>query len=479
MKLIQPKGYVCYRAKQPPRIDGRLDDECWNDAPWTDAFVDIEGTAKPRPRFRTRVKLLWDKDCLYIGAELEEPHVWGTLTAHDAVIFQDNDFELFIDPDGDNHEYYELEVNALNTTWDLLLDKPYKDGGKADNSWEFAGMKTAVHVDGTLNNPGDIDRGWSVEIAIPWTSLAKHAHRPTPPADGDQWRMDFSRVEWQTEIKEGRYRKLPNVAENNWVWSPPGIIDMHRPERWGYIQFSTARPGEAKFQPDPTLPARDLLMEIYHRQKSYQARERKWTDSFDQLGMKPDAWKSLAKPPNLRLTDEGFAATLESPAANGKTQLLHVRQDSRLWIGRRKSRAFGCLREVQLRRICTGWNCPSKHRFAGDAKPLLKHRRIHLPEIGVVLELVHQEVAQAWMRADDAGRTRPPTKNIGAAEPWSVPWLWFSFARRPNSEKCHQQHAVAMAAGRHVFEKCRRSRPTVRAADWHGSPIGSRACRSR
>ena len=255
------------------------------------------GLAKPRLRFRTRVKLLWDKDCLYIGAELEEPHVWGTLTAHDAVIFQNNDFELFIDPDGDNHDYYELEVNALNTTWDLLLDKPYKDGGKADNSWEFAGMKTAVHVDGTLNNPGDIDRGWSVEIAIPW-NVARQT-RPSPDAPRRRRSMadGFLRVEWQTEIKEGRYRKLPNVAENNWVWSPPGIIDMHRPERWGYIQFSTARPGEAKFQPDPTLPARDLLMEIYHRQKSYQAREKKWTDSFDQLGMKPDAWKSLAKPP--------------------------------------------------------------------------------------------------------------------------------------------------------------------------------------
>lgn len=331
MKPIQPKGYVCSWAKQPPRIDGRLDDACWKNAPWTDAFVDIEGAAKPRPRFRTRAKLLWDKQCLYIGAELEEPHVWGTVTRHDAVIFQDNDFELFIDPDGDNHEYYELEVNALNTTWDLLLDKPYKDGGKADNSWEFEGMKTAVHVDGTLNDPSDVDRGWSVEIAIPWAALAKHAHRPTPPADGDQWRMDFSRVEWQTQIAEGRYRKRPHVAENNWVWSPPGIIDMHRPERWGYIQFSTAPPGEAKFQPDPTLPARDLLMEIYHRQKSYQVRELKWSDSLERLGMKADAWRSFAAPPKLRLTDDGFEATLEAPAANGNKQLLHVRQDSRLW----------------------------------------------------------------------------------------------------------------------------------------------------
>ena len=59
--------------------------------------------------------MLWDDDYFYIGAELREPHVWGTLTAHDSVIFHDNDFEVFIDPNGDNHEYYEFEINALGT----------------------------------------------------------------------------------------------------------------------------------------------------------------------------------------------------------------------------------------------------------------------------------------------------------------------------------------------------------------------------
>src|SRR5262249_59280634 len=66
-----PKGYVCYRAASPPRIDGRLDDAAWRDAPWTDDFVDIEGDVKPRPRFRTRAKMLWDADYFYVVAELE------------------------------------------------------------------------------------------------------------------------------------------------------------------------------------------------------------------------------------------------------------------------------------------------------------------------------------------------------------------------------------------------------------------------
>src|SRR6516165_2708452 len=200
---VPPRGYVCYRAPGPVTIDGRLDKSVWRDVPWTEDFIDIEGDSKPRPRFKTRVKMLWDDDYFYVGAELEEPHVWATLTEHDSVIFRDNDFEVFIDPDGDSHEYYEFEINALNTGWDLLLPRPYKDGGRAVNSWEIPGLKTAVHVNGTLNNPSDTDKGWSVEMAFPWKVLRELAYKPAPPRDGDQWRVNFSRVEWQHEIVNG------------------------------------------------------------------------------------------------------------------------------------------------------------------------------------------------------------------------------------------------------------------------------------
>ena len=231
MKPIVPNSYVCYRASGPVFIDGRLEEAAWKGVPWTSDFVDIEGDAKPKPRLRTRAKMLWDDSYFFIAAELEEPHVWGTLAHHDAVIFQDNDFEVFIDPDSDNHEYYEFEINALNTGWDLFLEKPYKDGGAALNEWEIPGLKTAVQVRGTLNNPADIDQAWTVEIALPWNVLAEHAHRPAPPRDNDQWRVNFSRVEWLADIDDGKYRKVPGKREDNWVWSPQGIIDMHRPEK--------------------------------------------------------------------------------------------------------------------------------------------------------------------------------------------------------------------------------------------------------
>jgi len=118
-----PRGYVCYRAAGPIAIDGKADEPSWAAVPWTEDFSDIEGPAKPTPRFRSRAKMLWDDEYLYVYAELHEPHVWGTITRKNEVIFRDNDFEVFINPNGDNHNYYEYEMNALNTIWELTLDR--------------------------------------------------------------------------------------------------------------------------------------------------------------------------------------------------------------------------------------------------------------------------------------------------------------------------------------------------------------------
>ena len=234
---LAPKHYVCRRAAAALQIDGRTDDAAWAKAAWTDWFVDIQGPPLPKPRFRTRAKMLWDDDYFYVAAELEEPHVWATLTEHDSVIFRDNDFEVFLNPSGDGRNYFEFEINALNTGWDLFLPKPYREGGKADNSWEIPGLRTAVHVNGTLNDPRDRDRGWTVEIAFPWAAFASRApvRRPGP---GDEWRVNFSRVEWRMNVVSGEYVKPPGEKEDNWVWSPQGLINMHVPDRWGFVRFS-------------------------------------------------------------------------------------------------------------------------------------------------------------------------------------------------------------------------------------------------
>ncbi len=331
MRPITPRGYVCPLASGPISVDGKLDEASWASAPWTDDFVDIEGSAKPKPRLRTRAKMLWDDEYFYVAADLEEPHVWGTITKHDAVIFQDPDFEVFIDPDGDSHEYYEFEMNALNTGWDLYLPKPYKDGGGADNGWEIPGLKTAVHVRGTLNNPADKDEGWTVEIAFPWRALAAKANRPAPPRAGDQWRVGFSRVEWEINTANGKYEKVPKTPENNWIWSPQGVIDMHRPERWGYVQF--AANANAPFVPDASHAARNVLHDIYYAQRAYRKKNGRWAKTLADLGPLSDPGEAV-KSPEMAETAEGWKASVQLSKPDGGSVQWNIRSDSRVWSGK-------------------------------------------------------------------------------------------------------------------------------------------------
>ena len=333
-RVEHPRGYVAYRSTSAIATDGRLTEPAWQSAAWTEPFVDIEGDVRPKPAYLTRVKMAWDDSNFYIGALLAEPHLWATLKEHDSVIFRDNDFEVFIDPNGDNHEYYELEINALNTTWDLLLPKPYKDDGKAVNGWEIAGMKTAVNLDGTLNDPSDVDRGWTVEIALPWKALGELARRPSPPHDGDQWRVNFSRVEWQLNTGSNRYEKVPKRSEDNWVWSPQGVIDMHRPERWGYVQFSTAAAGPVPFRRDASVIARDFLHTVYYAQREFRRINKRWARTLAELEsllLPPGTWSDALSESTLAVAGDQFEASVTLMTGGSKVEHWHIRQDSLIW----------------------------------------------------------------------------------------------------------------------------------------------------
>jgi len=231
------RHYLCRRARGPVVIDGDLTKPVWQDAPWTELFVDIEGDLRSQPRLATRAKLLWDDHALYVGAWLEEPDLWATLTERDSVIFHDNDFEVFLDPSCEGRNYYELEINALGTVWDLVLREPYRLGGTGDNSWDVKGLASAVKLFGSLNEPRDRDAGWSVELAFPFAAFDVHTSAPRAPRVGERWGLDFSRVQWDLEVADGRYRKIAGRKEHNWVWSPMGMIDMHLPLRWGTLEF--------------------------------------------------------------------------------------------------------------------------------------------------------------------------------------------------------------------------------------------------
>jgi hypothetical protein len=198
---------------------------------------------------------------------VEEPFVEATLTARDSLIYNDNDVEVFI---AGRDAYYEFEINALGTLYevffvweDALAAFPELDretpgarpwnGVDFDNhprggrvgfwEWDLPGLRSAVFVDGTLNDNSDRDRGWTVELAFPWHGLqllAATDGRSLPPADGDTWRMSFSRFNQYTEAP-------PAQDSSGWAMSPHGVWDSHVPELFPHIHFST------QLVPDPEV----------------------------------------------------------------------------------------------------------------------------------------------------------------------------------------------------------------------------------
>ncbi len=314
-----PRTYIVQRVLSTITVDGQINEDSWQKAAWTQEFIDIEGTAGPAPLYATRAKMLWDDNYFYISAEMIEPHIWATYTKRDAVIYHEHDFEVFIDPDGDTHNYYELEINALETIWDLLLLKPYRDGGPAINGWDIAGLKSAVHVRGTLNDPSDVDDRWFVELAIPWAILREAAPNNKIPENGDQWRINFSRVNWQVEPVNGEYQKIINpktgksFPEFNWVWSDQGKISMHQPETWGFVQFSDTKAGSAipPFNKNPADEIKWRLRQLYYAQRLYYEREGKYTDRLERLGLKDHVRTQLTPYTNIETTFDAYVARYE------------------------------------------------------------------------------------------------------------------------------------------------------------------------
>ncbi|MGC3945951.1 MAG: carbohydrate-binding family 9-like protein [Chryseolinea sp.] len=255
-------NYKSEKVARAPVIDGKLDEVGWQNAAKSTAFKDlIHGTPTHRD---TRVAVLWDDQYLYVAYWIEEPNVEATLKERDAPIYKNNDVELFI---AGKDSYYEFEINSFNTIYEVLFfwrDAYQRDGyskmsefnekdplAKSFNgvgykthprgkrigfwSWDFPGLKHAVGIQGTINNNKDIDQGWTVELALPWSGmeiLAKGDGRSLPPKPGDVWKMDFSRFNTYKDKSAG------SVDSGGWAWSPHGVWDSHVPECFTEVQFS-------------------------------------------------------------------------------------------------------------------------------------------------------------------------------------------------------------------------------------------------
>jgi hypothetical protein len=253
--------YDAFRTSTAPSIDGKLTEPEWQLAPKSSSFRDL--ISGRQTIHDTHAAVLWDDEYLYVAYWIEEPNLQASITERDGLIYQNNDVELFI---AGQDAYYEFEINTYGTIYEVFFvwEEAYKKGAyetipglgnkepgrRAFNgvgykshpkgprigfwNWDLEGLRSAVFADGTLNDDKDRDRGWTVELALPWSSLsilAKGDNRSVPPKDKDIWRMDFSRF---NQYKEAE----PANDSGGWAWSPHGVWDSHVPECFTSVKFS-------------------------------------------------------------------------------------------------------------------------------------------------------------------------------------------------------------------------------------------------
>ena len=221
-------SYSIKHAKSAITIDGKLDEEDWRRAEEIYMVETVTGAEAP---LKTTVKLLWDDTYLYAAFYCEDPDAWATLTEEDDPLWGEEVVEIFIDPQGKGRNYYELEINPINAKVDLfVINRGQKFNGtyKVWKDWDFAGLKSAVYVEGDSKLAGTKDKFWIVEVAMPFEDFWMAEN--IPPENGDIWRINLYRIE----------RGMPGdkVEDRYYAFSPTLRLNYHTPWRFGIVYFT-------------------------------------------------------------------------------------------------------------------------------------------------------------------------------------------------------------------------------------------------
>ncbi|MCA9546759.1 MAG: carbohydrate-binding family 9-like protein, partial [Myxococcales bacterium] len=223
-------------------LDGKLDDAAWKDARPTEWWTTPDGSGRPGPQ--TRARFRYDDQFLYVGVEATDSDVWSTFTARDSNTWEQEVVELFIDADGDQKDYLELQVTPANVVFDAKFETYRSDLAKA-RAWDMAGFETKVFVDGTLNQRDDTDKGWFVEMKVPFAQVPGAGN---PPKHGETWRVNMFRFDLP---KGGRQEAA--------AFSPPVKPDFHTLDKFGRVRFVDAASRKAVPLSNPDVLQRPVI----------------------------------------------------------------------------------------------------------------------------------------------------------------------------------------------------------------------------
>ncbi len=169
----------------------------------------------------TTVRVAWDDENLYVAASLPDEDMWSEYAAQDDPLYKGEVFEFFVAAGNDGARYLEYEVSARGVTFDARFPR-YRAG---DETWDSA-WRTAVHVVGSVNDLRTRDRGWSTELAIPWSELCEHTAVVCPPRPGMQLRINAFRLERPDRKRTQALALSPTRAPDFHAWANAAELEL-------------------------------------------------------------------------------------------------------------------------------------------------------------------------------------------------------------------------------------------------------------
>jgi hypothetical protein len=208
-------------AAEPIKLDGRLNEGAWANAPAYSLMRPLKAnfglpesmqrTVGENLREKCTVKLLWDDNNLYVGAEAEDSDVMNEGKEDQTHLYRTGDLiEVFLKPADENY-YWEIYGSANSKkTWFAFPSRGR--GTPSVLAYLPEDLKVSCAVDGTLNNWRDKDKGWTVEIMIPIKELTAKGIKFDNSAN---WTVLIARYNYSRFLPAAELSSFPLLSNPN------------------------------------------------------------------------------------------------------------------------------------------------------------------------------------------------------------------------------------------------------------------------